>query len=161
MPVSARKAVIACCLGLAVPALPGQAAITEADIAACLNASEAREDPALCVAAAHAECRAFPDTAPSAAAECFLAARTDWGTLIAAQMERVAAKASERVAQVARIEVKYDLLANLLQCDRMEELARAASNDSGETIQRQKARCAAAAAGLAYLRLKYRALGLK
>jgi len=160
MPVSARKAVIACCLGLAVPALPGQAAITEADIAACLNASEAREDPALCVAAAHAECRAFPDTAPSAAAECFLAARTDWGTLIAAQMERVAAKASERVAQVARIEVKYDLLANLLQCDRMEELAVLGGMED-EPLLRQRARCEATASGLTYLKLLRRSEGIE
>jgi hypothetical protein len=160
MPVSARKTLTAFCLGLLVASLPGRAAITEADISACLNAPEAREDPALCVAAAHAACRAFPETAPSAAAECFLEARAEWGTLIAAQMETIAAKASERVAQVARIEVKYDLLANLLHCDRMEELAVLGGMED-EHLLRQRAQCEATASGLTYLKLLRRSEGIE
>ena len=76
-------------------------------------------------------------------------------------MGRISAIADDRIAAIAGIELKYDLITARTQCDRMEELALAASGQPAETIRRQKSRCEAGAAGLAYLRLKLRARSLQ
>jgi hypothetical protein len=139
--------------GVALVALAGaaRAEITAGDIAACL-ARHGAADPGQCVTEAHGPCLAFPAEAPSAAASCFLQAKAEWGALIADRMARL----GEDVAEVARIEVTYDLLANLLQCDRLEELARLSAPDT-ELLRRQRAQCEATASGLTYLRLLRRA----
>lgn len=141
--------------GLAAPAL-AQVDLPAAD--ACLTERlGAGQNPAACVEAAHADCVATPPDAPALATVCFREARSAWDRGIGAEMARIAARADERIAAIAGIELKYDLIASRTQCDRMEELALAASSASPEDILRQKSRCEAAAAGLAYLRLKLRA----
>jgi len=159
MPDVARRAAVASLILTAWP-VSGSSAITEAEIAACLNAPETQTDPALCATAAQKDCLAFPETAPSAAAECFLNAKAEWDGLIAGRMKAIAETAPERVAAIARIEVKYDLLANLLHCDRLEELARLGDTDD-EHLLRQRTQCEATAAGLSYLKLLRRSEGLE
>lgn len=120
----------------------------------------AGKSPADCIEAAHAACQTIPEETPAVAMVCFREARGSWDAGIAEEMARIRDKAPEKIAAIAGIEVKYDLLASLTQCDRMEELALVASHATAETIQRQKSRCEATASGLAYLRLKLRARGI-
>lgn len=145
-------------LGLAVPAL---AQIEIAKATECMTARiDAGETPALCIDEAHATCLATPADSPAVAILCYRNARADWDAAITAEMSRIRERADERISAIAAVELKYDLIASLTQCDRMEELALVGSTKSGETIQRQKARCEASAAGLAYLRATLRGRSL-
>lgn len=116
----------------------------------------AGQQPTACIDEAHGTCLKTPSAMPSVASVCFRAAQDRWSAGIKALMEAVRAKASKDVAVLASIEVKYDLLAGLMQCDRMEELSMALSELSQEDVLRQKTHCAATASGLAYARLRWR-----
>lgn len=149
---------------MSLPALPA-AAQSAPDLAGAEACFEARlaagQPPAACLEAAHADCALAPQDAPAVASLCYREAQAVWDGGIGAEMARIREKASEEISAIAAIEVKYDLLAALTQCARMEELARAASSQSGEEILRAKSRCTAAASGLAYLRLKLRGRGIE
>ncbi|MFZ7090230.1 hypothetical protein [Primorskyibacter sp. 2E233] len=137
-------------------ALPALAEVDLATVDACIE--QARSDgqvPTACIDAAQADCQAETSDSHMVAALCYTKAREVWGTGIRDRMQLISASAPENVAAIAGIEVKYDLLANLTQCDRMEELSRV-GEATNEEIQRQKARCEASASGLAYLRLVWR-----
>lgn len=152
-----RPVACAALLGLALPA---RAEVDLATVDACVADSIASERmPTACVDAALAECIATPDEAPALATLCFTTARAAFSDGISAQMDRIRASADDKIAAIAGIEVKYDLLASLVQCDRMEELA-LLTDRPGEEIARQKIRCAATASGLAYIRLIWRAKDL-
>ncbi|KUF12109.1 hypothetical protein AVJ23_05940 [Pseudoponticoccus marisrubri] len=140
-------------------ALAGPAAAQEperidpAATRACVEEALARgAAPTGCVEAAHAPCLAVPAETKMVASLCFETARQDWSGAIAARMATLRETAPEQIAALAGIEVKYDLLASLLQCDRLEELARLRETPA-EDVLLQEARCAATAAGLAYIRL--------
>lgn len=154
-----RPIVLAAAFGLT--AWPLSAAGAEVDLTAadtCLTQRiEAGQNPATCVEDAQAYCRLTPQDAPALAAVCFRDAQAEWDRGITEEMGRIRQRAEPRIAAIAGIELKYDLIASRTQCDRMEELALAASAEPPETIQRRKSRCQASAAGLAYLRLKLRA----
>lgn len=121
---------------------------------ACLEERAAAAAPlADCIVEAQAVCLSFPE--PSlAGAECYRNAKEHWGGLIAARMEEIRAVASNELAAVAGIEVKYDLQGNLMQCDRMEELALVRKDPDEETVY-ARMRCEATAVGLAYAKLSY------
>ncbi|MDQ2088891.1 hypothetical protein [Marimonas arenosa] len=143
------------CLGQAtVPVLAG-VDLTAAETCMAQQIASG-QNPALCLDTAHADCLLSPADAPAVATLCFTEARKAWDAGIAAEMARIRDNAPEKIAAIAAIEVKYDLLTGLTQCDRMEELAKVASEEPADSIQRQKARCTASSAGLAYLRLRYR-----
>lgn len=155
---AAARAAIALCLGsLALAAAPVRAGVDLAEIDACVTAAMAAgEPPNACIDAAHAPCMETPEDAPSVAGLCFLEAKDTWSAGIAALMAETSAKAPEELAAVIAIEVKYDLLGGLLQCDRLEELARAVGPQDAEQVRMQKTRCEAVASGLAYTRLRAR-----
>lgn len=142
---------------LAICLAPSLAA-AEVDIArfdGCVADSLARDRPAAdCVQTAHAVCGDFPlETARAAAVLCYVDAQDAWTRAIRARLEGLGEDAEGRIAKLAEIEVKYDVLGSLLQCDRMEELARVASPEEDAAIGLQKARCTATALGLAYAKL--------
>ncbi|MEX5729539.1 hypothetical protein Ga0609869_002892 [Rhodovulum iodosum] len=152
-------------LGLAaLLAGPVPAAAAEIDlpaVAACVEAHAAMGDfPAPCLAKTMAECRAIPPDSPALASQCFREARESWFDGIAAHMAEIRKTAPEEIAAIAGIELKYDLMADMTQCDRMEELALVGPG-AAEDIQRQKDTCAAAAAGKAYIRLLWRSRNLQ
>jgi hypothetical protein len=60
------------------------------------------------------------------------------------------------IAHVARIETKYDLLTNLLQCDRLKELSLAVSQMGDDAVAVQDARCQATVSALSFMRLYLR-----
>lgn len=110
-----------------------------------------------CVDARHAICTGLSQQTPAVAVVCFRTAEQEWSQASRAILDRLQAEAPEEITAIAGIELKYDLLSGRLQCDRIEELAIAVSDHGSEAIARQKARCQATAAGLAHVRLAWRA----
>jgi hypothetical protein len=153
-----RIAYAALCLNLASPAL------AEVDVDAansCLTqAISAGTSPADCVNAAQDYCLDNAAEAPAVATLCFNEAQGAWSKALGAHIKKVLADADETVAAVVRIETKYDLLVNLLHCDRIEELSVAASDITSAEINLQKTRCQSSAAGLAYAHLFVKARNL-
>lgn len=115
--------------------------------------------PGACVAEGLSACDAEPAETPAVAVLCYNTAQDTWGEGIATRMAEIRDSAPEKLSAVAGIEVKYDLLGNLMQCDRMEELSLVGEGEAA-TIQRDKARCTAAATGLVYVRLLMQAQDL-
>lgn len=146
---------------LCLAAALGGAAAAEVDIAAAnaciVDAASAGGNPATCIDAAQDECLSNAGATPAVSALCFTRARDSWSAALGEVIAEVVARSDDRIAAIARIETKYDLLSNLLQCDRVEELAIAASELSGEEIGVQKARCQSTAAALTYVQLFLRA----
>lgn len=132
-------------------------ALAEVDLVrfhTCIEAQISGNRPAAdCVQQEHLACGDFPlETAPQAAILCYVEAQDSWTEAIQTQLAALKDRPEPKIADVAEIEVKYDVLRNLLQCDRMEELA--GLTEQAETAKGlQKARCTATAFGLAYARL--------
>lgn len=120
---------------------------------------EAGAPVAECVNAAQAACLDLAEAAPLAALQCFLAAREQWGARIAARIEALEAEAPAEIAAIARVEAKYDLLLNGVQCERMNELVLLREPPS-DAVRLRKARCDATATGLAYVKLLAQSRGL-
>ena len=121
-------------------------------------AAEAQQAPACdglpgpCIEATLAPCHATPADAPALASQCYRAAQDGFSGRIAARMQAIRDSAPDTFTAIAGIEVKYDLLLGLAQCDRMEELALLGDAPLSE-IQRRKDGCTATAAALAWQRL--------
>lgn len=136
--------------------------VTLARVDACLSERlAAGQPPAACVEEAHATCMRVDNETPAVATLCFVEAEKVWNGGIAGVMAQLADKAPEEITAIARIEVKYDLLAALLQCRRLEELSLSVGRDSDEMILRQNARCKANATGLTYALLFLRSQDLR
>lgn len=130
------------------------------DLSDCVAARLAEgAAPGACVAEALAPCDAEPADKPAVALLCYKRAQDGWAEGLAARMAEIRESAAEGLSALASVEVKYDMLGHLLQCDRMEELARLGTAEAAG-IQRDKARCTAAATGLVYTRLMMRAQDL-
>lgn len=124
---------------------------------ACFSdAATAHSDPAACVDAAQIDCLDNAVETPAVANLCLKNAQAAWSDALGARFASVVANADPAAAATLRIETKYDLLATLMQCDRMQELALATSDLTGPAIAVQTARCQATAAGLTYMRLYLR-----
>lgn len=118
----------------------------------CLTRQGAANRPAAdCVNEAMSACFQYEAASPAATA-CFRRGKEAWGTLIAARMQVIADRAPAEIAAIAGIEVKYDLRGNLMQCDRMADLA-LVRKDPDDTTLSARARCEATAVGLAYVKL--------
>lgn len=104
-----------------------------------------------CVQEAQLPCLEF-EGGSEAGIACYLAAKDDWGALIATRMDEIRAEAPEEIAAIAGIEVKYDLQFGLLQCARAEELT-LVRDEKTPLVQHQTARCEATAFGMLYLKL--------
>lgn len=147
-------------LGLSCGAAWADVDLAETD--ACLTERIGQnQNPASCVDTAHQRCLTTPEDLTASAVLCFRQARDAWDIGIAREMDVIQQSATNRIAAIAAVELRYDLLANLMQCDRMEELAKVGSEATGEQIARQRAQCEASASGLVYLRVKMRALSLQ
>lgn len=139
-------------------ALPLWAGATLAEIDTCIEtAATDGTVPTACVELAHSECVEFPQDMGASAALCFTQAKEMWSEGISARMAQVNASAPPEIAAIAGIEVKYDLLSALVQCDRMEELNQLREGVTSEDVLRQKTACTSTASGLAYTKLTWRA----
>lgn len=160
--VLARSAV--CALALALPQIAAaQGAApkdSRTDPRACVEAQAEKGAPvAECVNAAQVQCLEFQDASP-AATECFIAFKESWGEMISARMQEIEAAAPAQITALAKIELKYDMMQNLLQCDRIEELAMLTRPDEAALVW-QRARCEATATGLAFIKLVLQSRGIE
>ena len=148
-------------LALFILPLMANPAWAEGDIAqvnTCLDtAVQGQGDAAACVGILHTPCLDSAPETPAVATVCLNEARTVWSDGIAAVMASTVSELDEKQAAVVRIEVKYDLLTNLLQCDRLQELSVATTEISGAEAALQAARCQSTASALTYARLYTRA----
>ena len=132
------------------------------EVQACLvDKLEDNQPLAQCIDAAHMHCASIDEGAKAVATLCFTNAENSWKAGIAEQMSVVKMNATEEIAAIASIETKYDLLASLLQCDRLEELQLTVGRDEEEDILRENARCKAGATALTYTRLYVRSRDMK
>lgn len=154
----ARALLTGISLALGALAMPAAAQVNIESVNTCVTgAIESGTSPTECIEQAHTDClNAMADT-PTVATLCFVTAKEAWNAGISTAMSDVTAIASETIAAIAGVELKYDILGNLVQCDRMEELALLAETASPEQILLQKTRCTARALGMAYIRLRWRA----
>ena len=130
-------------------------------VEACLLTQLDNAAPSIaCVNEALGACIQFTADAPQAALQCFLSAQTTWASYIGARMDFVFEKGGEDIAAVAGIEVKFDLLQNKLQCQRMSELSMLNAAPTEQT-QITAARCDATANGLVFAKLFAQSENLK
>ncbi|ASM72182.1 MULTISPECIES: hypothetical protein [Roseobacteraceae] len=118
---------------------------------ACLaKAMQNGTDPTLCLDAPDAACMDNAQETPVVSTSCFAENRAQWGAAIGKRMDMLPDTTD---TTVARIEARYDVIGAMVQCDRIEALAKAASDLSGPQIALQKERCLARANALTYVRL--------
>ena len=130
-------------------------------IDACVAAQIAADAPvAACLQAAHAPCLTYAAEAPAAAIACFRQAKADWAGLISARLTALKPALPDPVWTALEINTRYDVLGNLVQCDRMHELS-LLQVPGGEQVELQKARCEATASGLVNMKLALRASELE
>ncbi len=146
-------------LALAGQDVAAEIDVHKVDLAAvdgCIaNAMTLEQSPLSCIDAAHTPCLEISAETPNVTTLCFKQAQDQWSHGIARHMEVLSQEAPKEIVAIARIEVKYDLLASLLQCDRMDELA-ALRGTANEERLKQKTRCRATASGLAFARMVWR-----
>lgn len=144
-------------LGL-MTALPTAAQDVREATDACLSEKIETEAQLLgCVTKALAPCMLEPSDMNSSATLCFRGKIEAFEAGIKLGVSQLSDRATNEAFKLINIELKYDMLSGLLQCDRMEELAAAFSKYGAEAIQRQKAQCRATTLGLSYARLTLRA----
>lgn len=140
--------------GTAPGATAGRAPDAEAVAACVADQASANAPAAECVNRAQQACLQYPREAADAATQCFREMKDGWGAAIAGRMDSLKAEAPEQIAAIAGIEVKYDLMTNLLQCDRMSALMRLRDEAEPAAEARARvARCESTATGLAFVKL--------
>lgn len=148
---------VAALAGLGFVPAPAQAQEVLDQAKSCIfERFEAQQQPTECIETAHVACLTVDEGTPLVAVVCFREQADMWNGGIRDLMVGLNASAPQDIALIAGIETKYDILSALMQCDRINELALAVSDETAEVIQRQKAQCDAMAAGLAYARLAWR-----
>jgi hypothetical protein len=126
---------------------------TEETVEACMQTQAAAgASPAECVSTVMSECIDFGFESPASAVLCFRNAGTAWGDLLKQALSKVEMVAPAQVYTFAEINTRYDLMKSLLECDRIKEMA-IASDQDGNAINVQDARCQATATGLTYLKV--------
>ncbi|MBU2868720.1 hypothetical protein [Pacificibacter marinus] len=134
---------------------------SQSQVETCLATQMQNGSPVIaCVNEALGACIQFTADAPQAALQCFLEAQTTWTQYISARMDLVLEKGGEDIAAIAGIEVKFDLLQNKLQCQRMTELSMLQDAPTEQT-QVAAARCDATANGLVFAKLFAQSENLK
>ncbi len=109
----------------------------------CVAANVAANAPIIqCVADAQSLCTEFP---PGEAAElaCYFKAKDEWGVFLADLLDSFADRPAE-LQEVARIEAKYAVLRNLMNCDLRTELS-LVGRDPEPADQLAKVQCEAMA----------------
>ncbi len=141
--------VMICTAMLAALCSPVAAQVAGAE--ACLAAAlKDGSDPTLCVEPSDAACMDSAPETPAVSTACFAETRAQWGAAIGKRMQSLP---DDTATTVARIEAKYDVIGGMVQCDRIEALAKAASDLDGPQIALQKERCLSRATALTYVRL--------
>ncbi|MBF9040130.1 hypothetical protein LSUCC0387_04400 [Rhodobacterales bacterium LSUCC0387] len=149
---------VACMLVFSGPASAQDARLI---LNTCLSEGTQDEEGVLsCIDEALNPCLTQSEDMSSVATLCFIEARGQFDEGISSAMGDIRGRVDEQLVVLMTIGLKYDMLSSLLQCDRLEELAIALSELSGEIIQRQKAQCLATTSGLALARVTSRAAGL-
>ena len=140
----------------------GGPAAADVSLSAAQSCFIAKTDATTCIDTAQTDCMASLQTAPAAATLCYTQARTVWEQGLTDRIAAIATQPDDTLTAVARIETRFDLLANMLQCDKIEALSKAASDLTGPEIAAQKAACQSTATGLSYMRLymRSRTMGL-
>ena len=134
---------------------------SQEQVETCLAAQMENGGPSIaCVNEALGACIQFTADAPQAALQCFLQSQTTWKDYTSARMEFVRETGGEDIAAVAGIEVKFDLLQNKLQCQRMSELSMLRAAPTEQT-QITAARCDATANGLVFAKLFAQSANMK
>jgi len=129
-----------------------------AGVNACFDAAQKDgTSPGPCIDAAQDACLDNAQETPAVATLCYTEARKVWSGALSGAIAAMTAATDEKVGAVARIETKYNLLSNLMECDRVEELSRAVSELKGGAIAVQTARCQATASAATYMHLYLRA----
>lgn len=146
---------LAACLLVLMPGAAAAEGIASADeVGACVTAQiAANRAVADCVNQAQVACLGLAEGAPVAGLACYLEAEAAWRGYATLRLREIAEAAPEEIASIAAIELRYDVLQNLLQCDKMLELMHLREEPSAAT-RLQKARCDATALGLAYVKLR-------
>lgn len=120
-----------------------QDAVLKAGFQDCVAANVAANVPIIqCVSDAQSLCTQYP---PGEAAElaCYFKAKDEWGVLLADLLNSFADRPTE-LQEVARIEAKYAVLRNLMNCDLRTELS-LVGRDPEPSDQLAKAQCEAVA----------------
>lgn len=119
----------------------------------CLvKAIAAAGNPAECVMKVHSPCLAYSQAAAPQASLCFAEMRMGWDAKLKGLLETISGSNDVRRAASTRIESKYELLTNLLNCDRLDELAELYAQPETERLL-QKTRCEATASAVTFIRL--------
>jgi hypothetical protein len=162
-----KRLVLTAALCLAATSLPstawaaGDVLHAQDRVEACLITQLQTGAPSIaCINEAQGSCIQFIADAPQAALQCFLEAQKVWATYIGARMGLVLEQGGDDIAAVAGIEVKFDLLQNKLQCQRMSELSMLRAAPTEQT-QIMAARCDATANGLVFAKLVAQSENLK
>jgi len=157
--VHATAVALLACSGIAAlpataqPAFPG---LDTAEVAACVEGAVLTNSaPNGCVAAAQKACTAHSAETPAVIALCYTEAETAWGAATRERLDQLEASAPAHVAGLAQIEAKYDLLAGLVQCDRLDEMGQFHGIAEDQLLIQVRA-CRASAVGVAYARLLWR-----
>ncbi len=137
---------------IAAPA-QGEMSLDMDPVHACVDSAiDLGNSPLGCVDHTHAPCPSLPNDSRNVTSQCFSTLRDGWSATFAGRMDPLRIGAPDRITALAGIELKYDLLASPVQCDRLEEIEQLRET-AAKDILLQKSRCTATASGHAYVRL--------
>jgi hypothetical protein len=126
----------------------------------CLNTKIEYNLPAAeCVTEALQACLQIDDKHVNTKTDCFLTAKSEFATLNAGRIEELQSALDAQKYQIVEISTRYDILGNLMQCDRLHEMNLVMQEDAN-AINLQNFRCQATAMGMAFAKLYVQSQGL-
>lgn len=149
-------------IAVLIAALPSVtlADVDGAAVDLCLETQITQNQPAVdCVTQALQTCFQIDDKHVSTKTECYLSAKSDFATLNAGRVDALQSVLDAQKYQIVEISTRYDILGNLLQCDRLHEMNLVMQEDA-DAINLQNFRCQATAMGMAYAKLYVQSQGL-
>jgi len=133
--------ILMCFIGVTVQA---EDSVLVPGFRACLTENIAKNAPTIeCVMAAQSRCDAL-ESEPERAQACYVDAKSEWGVKLSELLESFSDRPQE-LQQVVRIEAKYSVIFNLMNCDLRMELA-AVGQDPNVSDALTRAQCEAFAA---------------
>lgn len=143
-------------LALMVLLVPGAAMaepVLKPGFADCVAANGAAGAPvSACIEDAQFACTAY-SVGEAAGHQCYVTAKDEWGALIRSLIDGFGDQTAQFQA-IARIEAKYAVTRNLMNCARQYELS-IIGRESNANDSYDLARCEAVAMGVAYVELLY------
>jgi hypothetical protein len=104
-------------------------------------------------------CFQIDDKHVNSKTDCYLSAKSDFATLNAGHIDELQSALDAQKYQIVEISTRYDILGNLMQCDRLHEMNLVMQEDA-DAINLQNFRCQATAMGMAYAKLYVQSQGL-